>query len=364
MFHRAPAVFRCVPHARRRGCREAIPLVAVLLSVVPVPARGAVGPTDAPATPPSADVPATPPGTDAPATPPSTDAPAAPPSTDAPAAPPSGKAEDQPAGTAEAPGAGEGGAADGDVPTEGGVPSASGPSAATTTETRAPRAVHPRSHHRLGLLGVAAGWGYFGIVPYNDGQFCGQYSTDPGSDTGRKAFCTERRGMAFLDLTGGYGVHPRIDLLLTVRINLMKRDYVCKDAGDPETCSGLFVDKVGFGLFPGIRAYFSKPEALVKVGAAVDFLWMHENFAGYRGRPVCTGTSGTEVVCPLGREAPKDDAERKTKDDDIGLRLGFLVQADVHHNVGVFLMPAARMTFLRWFEFGLDIQAGIQTRFP
>ena len=170
--------------------------------------------------------------------------------------------------------------------------------------------------------------------------------------------------MAFLDITGGYGVHPRIDLLLTVRINLMRRDYVCKDRGDPESCAGLFVDKIGFGMFPGIRAYFSPPEALVKVGAALDFLWMHENFAGYRKRPTCTGTSGTEVICPLGREAPKDDSEADTGNDDVGLRLGLVVQADVHHNVGVFLMPAARMTFVRWFEFGLDIQAGIQTRFP
>ena len=57
-------------------------------------------------------------------------------------------------------------------------------------------------------------------------------------------------------------------------------------------------------------------------------------------------------------------AERKTGDDDVGLRLGMRLQVDPHHNLGIFLTPAARMTFLRWFEFGLDLQAGIQTRFP
>ncbi len=170
--------------------------------------------------------------------------------------------------------------------------------------------------------------------------------------------------MAFLDITGGYGVHPRIDLLLTLRVGLMRRDYVCKDRADPKTCGGLFVDRVGVGLFPGIRAYFSKPSALVKVGATVDFLWFHENFAGYRSRPLCTGTRGADVICPLGREAPKVEAEGKTGDDDVGVRLGMRLQVDPHHNVGIFLMPAARMTFLRWFEFGLDLQAGIQTRFP
>ncbi len=220
------------------------------------------------------------------------------------------------------------------------------------------------SHYQTGSFAVSGGWGFYGIVPYDDGVFCGQFSGDPDSDTRRKSFCVHPRGVPFLDFTLGYGAHPRLDIVLTMRLNLAKRAWKCKDDTDPDTCAGLFVDKLGFGLFPGIRGWISKPQDMFKLGAALDFMWMHENFAGYRNRPVCTGTQNQDVICPTGSEAAKSDAEKKVKNDDIGVRLGLVLQLDVHHNVGIFLMPTARMGFLRWFEFGIDVQLGVQARFP
>ena len=232
------------------------------------------------------------------------------------------------------------------------------------TDDKSPRNF---SHHRLGSFAVSAGSGFQMVVPYSDGQFCGQFSTDPagldGTSGGRKALCTAGAPW-FLDFTMGYGVLPRLDVVLTLRVNVSKRAWRCRDDGDPESCRGLFNDKVGIGLLPGVRAWLSKPERMFKIGAAVDFVWIYEDFAGYRQRPTCSGTEDAEVICPLGREGQVVAAEGDVGNNDVGLRFGPVLQLDPHRNVGVFLLPSARMSFLRWFEAGFDIQLGVQARFP
>lgn len=215
------------------------------------------------------------------------------------------------------------------------------------------------THHKTGQISVAGGWGFNMVVPYQDDVFCGEFSTDDGDEDGRKSICTAANPW-FLDFSAGYGAHPRLDVIFNFRLNLQSRDFECKDADDPETCKGLYVTKLGYMLGPGIRAWISKPEKLFKVGAAVDLLYAHEDFSGYRARARCTGPADG---CRF-QEDEKTDKEQDVGDHDFNLRLGPLFQFDVHHNVGIFLQPYARMSFVRWFEFSFDINLGLQARFP
>ncbi len=219
------------------------------------------------------------------------------------------------------------------------------------------------SHHNQGSLTVAAGWGFGAVLPYVNDAFCGEFIDDPGSETKRKSFCTGAVPW-FMEFTGGFGVHPRIDVVLGVRLNVQKREFKCKDDADPETCKGLFNDSLAVGLTPGIRAWISRPERRVKIGGAVDFVWTHENFSGYRGRSRCTGPTDTVGgPCPV-PEGPIVAGEHDIKDDDIGVRLGPVLQIEPHRNVGIVLSPLARLGFLRWFEFSFDVSLGVQARFP
>ena len=248
-------------------------------------------------------------------------------------------------------------------------PAATEPTSARE-EGDAPRASTPRgmSHYRQGSLSVMPGWGFSAIVPYQKRIFCGEFSDDPGSSTKRKSFCTMGTPW-FIEFTAGYGIHPRIDLVLGVRVHVQKRDYRCRKDGEIDSCKGMFNDSLAVGLAPGIRAWISDPERIVKIGAAVDFIWLHESFRGYRRRGRCEGRNDTvNGPCPVeepleGYEAARSD-EAGIGDDDIGFRLGPVLQVDPHRNIGIFLMPAARMGLLRWFEFSFDIALGVQARFP
>jgi hypothetical protein len=322
----------------------------------------------APATAPSTDAPAGPP--DSPATRPSTDAPAGPPA-DAPASLPPPKvtppsdATPAPAPTdpnREASSKEAGTAVSGETETVGEVES--------ERVGKSEKKEKSISHYQTGGISVAGGWGFYGVVPYTDGMYCGEYSNDNDSDSGRKSFCTSGRGVAFLEFGAMFGAHPRLDIAIDFRLNMMKRDFVCDD---PDNCTGkgLFNNKLGFGLFPGIRGWISKPEDTFKIGAVVQFMWTHEDFSGYRNRPRCLiaadGPQPGDPVCPPGRRVSEPDfvpEENDIKDDDVGARIGLALQVDPHHNIGIFFMPTARLGFLRWFEFGVDLQLGIQARFP
>jgi hypothetical protein len=213
------------------------------------------------------------------------------------------------------------------------------------------------------MFSVSAGWGFAATVPYDDGVFCGEFSDDSGSDTRRKTLCT-RAAPWFLEFTGGYGVHPRIDVLLGVRLAVQRRAFRCKDENDPSSCSGLFNDSLAVGLMPGFRGWFSRPERMVKIGGEIDFVWLHESFRGYRDRAACTGPDDRQGgPCPLA-EGSIVAAEDDIGDDDIGLKIGPVLQIDPHRNVGIILQPAARMGLLRWFEFAFELGLGVQARFP
>jgi len=226
------------------------------------------------------------------------------------------------------------------------------------------------SHKGTGMIGVAGGFGY-GLRTAGD-KYCGEFSSDPGDADGRKAVCTGL-APAFLDLTLGYGAADRIDVVLGVRVNLQKRQYDDSKCGGADTCTdgkGLFVDGRGIGILPGIRIWGSEPDKIFKLGGAVDFFYMYENFDGYRNRPL--GPNNTED--PADRQANRDD-EAAVSDHFIGMRGGPIIQVDPHHNVGIFFIPAAVPGFrpkqadgkdrdAGWFELAFDLSLGIQARFP
>lgn len=226
------------------------------------------------------------------------------------------------------------------------------------------------SHKKTGMIGVAGGFGY-GLRTAGD-KYCGEFSSDSGDADGRKGLCTGLTP-AFLDITLGYGAADRIDVVLGVRVNLQKRDYDNSSCGGAETCvdgKGLFVDSLGIGVLPGIRIWGGEPNKIFKLGGAVDFFYMYENFDGYRNRPV--GPNNTEDATD--RQANFED-EQAVSDHFVGLRGGPIIQVDPHHNVGIFFIPAAvpgfrpkqpdgRSRDAGWFEIGFDLSLGIQARFP
>ena len=216
------------------------------------------------------------------------------------------------------------------------------------------------SHAKTFMIGVAAGGGW-GMTVAGD-LYCGEFSSSSDDSDGRKSVCTAGTP-AFLDITAGFGASPRIDIVMTVRMNLQKRDYDYSDCdSDTVPCDegkGLFNNKIGVGFFPGVRLWGKDNDKVFKVGGAIDFMYMRENFSGYRDRP----------------QNPREDAdaenirnEQRVGDHSIGLRGGPIIQIDPHHNFGIYILPAVVPKFHvdgpAWFEIGFEGSIGVQARFP
>jgi hypothetical protein len=230
-----------------------------------------------------------------------------------------------------------------------------------------------RSHLMHGFIGVGAGVGY-GLITGGD-KFCGQYSNDESDPDRRKPLCT---GMIppFLDIQLGFGAAKRIDVVVAVRINMMKRDYNSQDCSsnlDPRVCKdgrGLFVDKIGVGVLPGVRIWGVNVQNIVKFGGAIDILYMYENFSGYRNRPRLQ-PEGDDIG--QGEDSDSEESEDDVGDHILGIRAGPALQIDPHHNVGIYFVPAVQVSFrpektgasdAGWFEAGFEGSLGIQARFP
>jgi hypothetical protein len=216
------------------------------------------------------------------------------------------------------------------------------------------------SHHKTGMLGVAVGAGW-GMIITGD-KFCGEFSEDEGDSDNRKGLCTGMRPLA-LDITAGFGAAPRLDVVMTVRINLMKREYKFDDCNsDVEPCDkgkGLFNKSVGIGVMPGVRIWGKDNDKLFKVGGSIDFVYFYENFDGYRSRP----RHPEEDADPV-----NESEEKRVVDHSIGLRGGPVLQIDPHHNVGIYITPAVVPLIHAggptWVEIGFEGSLGFQARFP
>ena len=222
------------------------------------------------------------------------------------------------------------------------------------------------SHEKTGILGVAGGIGT-SMITAGD-KFCGEFSDSPQDPDGRKPLCVGRTPFT-LDALVGFGATDRIDIIVNVRINLEKRDYDNSKCDGADTCAegtGLFNNKLGIGVAPGLRIFGQGTDKIVKFGGVAQFMYMNESFAGYRSR--------------LQGPMEMDDTDTDNADDEdgvgdhfVGLRGGPVLQIDPHHNFGITLNPAMIPGFRPkrrqevdggWFEIGFEVALGLEARFP
>ena len=183
----------------------------------------------------------------------------------------------------------------------------------------------PRRLGHKGQLGLSAQLvtGSRFIKTY-DGEFCGERSTE--TSNGNATACFARVPMT-LDLTASYGLTPRIELLLEVRLGL-ERDF----GSSPGDGEGPRLRHYA----PGARFYFNQDEMMKFFSTAQLAL----DTTGYQG--------------PGGDDLGTDVAIRNAN----GIMLDF------HEAYGAYAFFGEELAFGRWLEVGLEVGLGIQGRYP
>jgi hypothetical protein len=170
---------------------------------------------------------------------------------------------------------------------------------------------------KFGLSGRLS-LGVRGIIPYDDGVFCGDMSSE--GTNGYASACTGRTPMA-LDLELSYGVKPTIELVLELRIGLET---------DIPTTPGADDAARPFHIAPGARFFFSdtaKMKLFVQPELVLDFA----NYA--------TG-------------------------NDFGVRGIEGLWIDLHRSYGVYVFVAETLGFSRWLSAAFEGGVGFQGRYP
>jgi hypothetical protein len=178
----------------------------------------------------------------------------------------------------------------------------------------------PLDHHRQFAVGLQVPVGVRAIAPY-DGEWCGVR----GSNENENAEVCVGRTPASLDFELAYGIRPRLELLLELRVGL-ERDF------------GPSRDRDGEGprLFrwsPGVKFYFSEAR-VSRLFSTVQIAFDH---SGYRHSDVGT---------------------------DVFFRNVNGLQFDLHPSYGLYLFVGEELAFRRWLWFGVEAGIGIQGRYP
>ncbi len=174
-------------------------------------------------------------------------------------------------------------------------------------------------NHRLQTgLSVMPGTGYRLIVPYKEGQKCGDSS---GVDN--KRVCAHSVP-AFLDFQLSFGAGSRVDLIADIRFGLQS-DPAISGAGSHQ-----------FALAPGLRFWLDQEVAL-KFYTTLQFVYDYTDFSA----------SGTGI-----------------SSSDVGVRNANGLMYDPIRNVGFFVQFGETIGFMRWFRIDLDVGLGAQIRFP
>ncbi|MEZ4365783.1 MAG: hypothetical protein R2939_05785 [Kofleriaceae bacterium] len=180
----------------------------------------------------------------------------------------------------------------------------------------------PRDHARQFGLAMALPFGLRAVKTY-DGEYCGDLSDDTG---GNAPACVGRASQA-LDFIASYGVLPRLEALLELRVGLER---------DPGSRPGADDGPRVFHLSPGVRVFYSdaRTSKLFSTGQAVfDF---------------------TGNLAPSG----------ETIGADVGVRNVNGLWFDRHAQWGWYLFVGETLTFTRWLRFELEGGIGIQGRLP
>lgn len=163
-------------------------------------------------------------------------------------------------------------------------------------------------------LSLMPGTGYRVVVPYQDGQFCGD-----ASGVNNKRVCAHAVP-AFLDIQLSFGVATRADLILDLRFGLQS---------DPAITGGH-----QFAVAPGLRFWIDQEIAL-KFYTTLQFVYDYMDFKA----------SGPN-------------------NSDMGVRNANGLMYDPIRNVGFFVQFGETIGFMRWFHIDMDVGAGVQIRFP
>lgn len=180
------------------------------------------------------------------------------------------------------------------------------------------------SHRGQLLASLRLGMGYRAIVPYEGTTFCGDTSTQ--TSTGNAAACIGRAPFS-MDLELGYGVHPRIDLLLELRVGLESDFGATRAATDGPRA---------FHVSPGARFFWGET-AKTKVFTTAQIVL---DVAGYQGG------NGVELGT------------------DVGVRNLSGVWFDLAREYGFYLYAGPTASFARWFRFEMEAGFGFSGRYP
>jgi hypothetical protein len=175
------------------------------------------------------------------------------------------------------------------------------------------------SHHRQLLISARFALGLRAIATYEETAFCGDLD---GATFAR--VCTGRAPFS-LDLEVGYGVAPKIDAFLELRIGI--------EAEFGETTTGADGPRV-FHMSPGARFFFSD-SGRTKVFTTAQLVF---DFTSYPG--------------PMGELGT-----------DFGVRNMSGLWFDLDEAYGFYVFVGETATFSRWLRFELEGGVGIQGRY-
>jgi hypothetical protein len=165
-------------------------------------------------------------------------------------------------------------------------------------------------------LSIMPGSGYRLIVPYKDGQNCGDSS---GMQT--KRVCAHSVPF-FLDFQLSFGVAARADIIADIRFGLQSDPAV---PGNHQ-----------FALAPGLRFWLDQDVAL-KFYTTLQFMYDYTDYSS-----TLAGISSS----------------------DYGVRNANGLMYDPIRNVGFYVQFGETIGFARWFRIDLDVGLGAQIRFP
>jgi hypothetical protein len=163
-------------------------------------------------------------------------------------------------------------------------------------------------------LSIMPGSGYRLIVPYQEGQNCGD-----SSGIQSKRVCAHSVPF-FLDFQLSFGVAARADIIADIRFGLQS---------DPTIAGGH-----QFALAPGLRFWLDQ-DVTLKFYTTLQFLF---DYMDYKN----TGA----------------------RNSDYGVRNSSGLMFDPIRNVGFFIQFGESIGFARWFSIDLDVGLGAQIRFP
>ena len=180
-----------------------------------------------------------------------------------------------------------------------------------------------RDHSKQGFVSIMPGTGYFLVAPYDKDPLnkrCKNSEDDPVNEG--EPVCSGRSGW-HLDMLGGYGLKPGLELLLMFRLGLERPDS-----------DGLLNQPKARQLGAGIKVYNPK-DGLFKIGFGavllVDF---------------------------------SDHGARAGRRNDLIVHVPIQAQFDLMPWLGPYIQIAPNISFISEFRLEFTGGIGIQARFP